>query len=71
MNASKARPVALSLPHRFASSITRVSGADVDTQFLKTAAQELNNPITTIKTALTLLNTSTLKPKTASNAISR
>ena len=48
---------------RFATSITRSSAPKVDPQFFKTAAQELNNPITTIKTALTLLNASSLKPK--------
>ncbi|MGD1856705.1 MAG: sensor histidine kinase [Leptolyngbyaceae cyanobacterium] len=38
------------------------SAAEVNSLFFKTAAQDLNNPITTIKTALTLLNSSALKP---------
>ncbi|MBT9315695.1 sensor histidine kinase [Leptothoe spongobia] len=61
MDASTARSSMLS--HRFATSTTCASEQDINPQFLKTAAQELNNPITTIKTALTLLNASTLKPK--------
>ena len=56
----------LSTATRSAAPITRLSASEeieIDPQFLKTASQELNNPITTIKTALTLLNASTLKPK--------
>ena len=49
-----------SLNHRH---LTAANDSEVDAQFFKTAAQELNNPITTIKTALTLLNSSTLKPQ--------
>ncbi|ESA33555.1 histidine kinase [Leptolyngbya sp. Heron Island J] len=48
---------------RFDTSITHLSAPKVDPQFFKTAAQELNNPVTTIKAALTLLNSSSLKPK--------
>lgn len=48
------------LNHRL---VTATTESEIDAQFFKTAAQELNNPITTIKTALTLLNSSTLKPQ--------
>lgn len=61
MDASTARTSAFS--SRFTTSVTCASEPDINPQFLKTVAQELNNPITTIKTALTLLNSSTLKPK--------
>ncbi len=63
MDASTARPSALTSATRCPTSVTRSSAPEITPQFLKTAAQELNNPITTIKTALTLLSSSTLKPK--------
>ncbi len=62
MDVSTVRPSALT-KSRFATSTTRSSAPEVDLHFLKTATQELSNPITTIKTALTLLNSSSLKPK--------
>ncbi|MEA5462150.1 sensor histidine kinase [Leptothoe sp. PORK10 BA2] len=62
MDASTARPSALAST-RCPASVTRSSAPEVTPQFLKTAAQELNNPITTIKAALTLLNSSSLKPQ--------
>lgn len=48
---------------RLATSATRSSAPNVNPQFFKTAVQELKHPITTIKTALTLLNSSALKPQ--------
>ncbi|MBX2864074.1 MAG: HAMP domain-containing histidine kinase [Leptolyngbyaceae cyanobacterium MAG.088] len=58
MDALTVRTSALTTPHL--SNETTHSSA-VDLEFLKTATQELNNPITTIKTALTLLSSPTLK----------
>ncbi|MEM7795795.1 MAG: HAMP domain-containing sensor histidine kinase, partial [Cyanobacteria bacterium P01_C01_bin.118] len=46
-----------------AGSTFHSSSLEINPQFLTTAAQELNNPITTIKTALTLLSSSKLSPK--------
>lgn len=62
MDVSTVRLSSLAHSH-FAASTTCPSTVEINRQFLKTAAQELNNPITTIKTALTLLNSSTLKAK--------
>ena len=62
MDAYTVRPSASTTPS-IAVSTTRSSIPEINPQFLKSAAQELSNPITTIKTALTLLNSSTLKPK--------
>ncbi|MFG6105723.1 HAMP domain-containing sensor histidine kinase [Leptothoe sp. EHU-05/26/07-4] len=61
MDASTLKPSPLTTS--FVASTTPPCTSEVDSQFLKTAAQELNNPITTIKTALTLLNSSSLRPK--------
>lgn len=63
MDASTVRLTSAHTTSRFAKSITCSSAPEVDLQFFEAAAQELNNPITTIKTALTLLNSSALKPK--------
>ncbi|MBT9313717.1 sensor histidine kinase [Leptothoe kymatousa] len=63
MDASRVRSSALISPHALRASATQSSTSEITPQFLKTAAQELNNPITTIKTALTLLNSSNLKPQ--------
>ncbi|MEM9264914.1 MAG: HAMP domain-containing sensor histidine kinase [Cyanobacteria bacterium P01_F01_bin.13] len=63
MDPSKVKPSVLTSASRFATATMRSSTREVSPQFLKTAAQELSNPITTIKTALTLLNSSDLKPK--------
>lgn len=49
--------------NRLAGSTVHPLALEINPQFLKTAAQELNNPITTIKTALTLLSSSKLSPK--------
>ena len=63
MDVSTARPstVVSASPSSFLPE--SASSLQSRSQFLKNAAQELSNPITTIKTALTLLNSSTLKPK--------
>ena len=63
MDASTARSSALASPNRCIASTTHSTAPKVTAQFLKTAAQELNNPISTIKTALTLLSSPTLKPQ--------
>ncbi|MEO0431190.1 MAG: HAMP domain-containing sensor histidine kinase [Cyanobacteria bacterium J06656_5] len=63
MDASTARSPALASSNRGITSTTRSSASEVTPLFLKTAAQELNNPITTIKTALTLLSSPKLKPE--------
>ncbi|MEM6251923.1 MAG: HAMP domain-containing sensor histidine kinase [Cyanobacteria bacterium P01_D01_bin.156] len=64
MDASRARSSALTSPQGLRASETPSPPPEVITpQFLKTAAQELNNPITTIKTALTLLNSPHLRPQ--------
>ena len=63
MDASTARSSALASSNRGITSTTRSSASEVTPLFLKTAAQELNNPITTIKTALTLLSSPKLKPE--------
>ena len=63
MDASKVRPSTLISSNRLAGSTLHSSPLEINPQFLKTAAQELNNPITTIKTALTLLSSSKLSPK--------
>ncbi|MBE9065684.1 HAMP domain-containing histidine kinase [Leptolyngbya cf. ectocarpi LEGE 11479] len=60
MDASTVRSSALTPPR---SAAAAVSVPEVNPQFFKTAVQDLNNPITTIKTALTLLNSSALKPQ--------
>ena len=57
------RPSVLTSSHRFAAATSPPHVSDINPQFLKAAAQELNNPLTTVKTALTLLNSSALKPK--------
>ncbi|NEQ51960.1 MAG: HAMP domain-containing histidine kinase [Leptolyngbya sp. SIO3F4] len=61
MDASTARSSISS--HRLTMSAACAPAIDINPQFLKTAAQEINNPIATIKTALTLLNSSGLHPK--------
>ena len=61
IDAPTIKPSALPSANRFATP--RLSSQEVTPQFLKTAAQEISNPITTIKTALTLLNSGDLKPK--------
>lgn len=63
MDVSTARPSTVFATPPSSFSPVSASSSQSRSQFLKTAAQELNNPITTIKTALTLLNSSTLKPK--------
>lgn len=63
MDASTVSPSSALSTSRFLTPVTRTSTSDIDPQFLKTAAQELSNPITTIKTALTLLNSVSLNSK--------
>ncbi len=63
MDASRVRSSALTSPHSLRASATQVSTPEITPQLLKTATQELNNPITTIKTALTLLSSPNLKPQ--------
>lgn len=64
MDASRVRAATLTSSRRLVTSTTRSSAPEVvNSHFFKTAAQELNNPITTIKTALTLLNSSNIKPQ--------
>lgn len=63
MDASRIRSSALTSPHGLRASATQASTAEITPQVLKTSTQELNNPITTIKTALTLLNSPNLKPQ--------
>ena len=62
MDASTVK-LSASTTSRFVAATTCSSVSEISPQFLKSAAQELSNPITTIKTALTLLNSSTLKPQ--------
>ncbi|MEM7065243.1 MAG: HAMP domain-containing sensor histidine kinase [Cyanobacteria bacterium P01_B01_bin.77] len=60
MDASILRSSALT-PSRSATATAVAAVPEIHPQFFKTAVQDLNNPITTIKAALTLLNSSGLK----------